>query len=160
MNKVDLKCCVCNLIFKRWPYELKSYKDLNLYKCKSCRTSIIETRTCEICNKIFNVNKKHKKITCSYACSNKKFRTGPNNGNWKNSAYRTTCFHFHKKTCIICGENKIVEAHHYDGDHKNNDPKNLVPLCPTHHQYVHSRFFIEIKDQIDKYYNNFKLGFA
>jgi len=115
------------------------------------------TKTCPVCKKQFTglpCKVKNKK-TCSYACSNKFFRTGEGNGNWKKDAYRSTCFLHHKKECIICGENKIVTVHHYDENHKNNSPENLVPLCPTHHQYYHSKFRKEVEKKIDTYINNF-----
>lgn len=50
----------------------------------------------------------------------------------------------------------IVAVHHYDENHSNNDPKNLVPLCPTHHQYLHSRYAGLIKDKVNDYVNNFR----
>jgi hypothetical protein len=31
-------------------------------------------------------------------------------------------------------------VHHIDGDHGNNDPRNLVPLCHEHHVlFAHAR---------------------
>lgn len=68
------------------------------------------------------------------------------------------CFHYHKKECIICGENKIVSVHHYDENHKNNNPENLVPLSPTHHQYVRSKYKNEVIDKIDEFVYSFKIG--
>jgi hypothetical protein len=63
--------------------------------------------------------------------------------------YRTICFTHHKKECVVCGEDKIVSVHHYDENHNNNDPNNLVPLCPTHHQYVHSGYKDLVIDKIN-----------
>ena len=34
--------------------------------------------------------------------------------------------------CAICGEPR-PQLHHIDEDHTNNDPLNLLPLCPNHH---------------------------
>lgn len=65
--------------------------------------------------------------------------------------YRELCFRHHEKKCVVCGEEKVVSVHHIDEDHSNNDPKNLVPLCPTHHQYVHSRFKDEVEPIIENY---------
>lgn len=56
---------------------------------------------------------------------------------------------------MVDGENKIVAVHHYDHNHDNNDPKNLVPLCPTHHSYVHSRYVDEVQPAIDEYVKNY-----
>ena len=123
----------------------------------------IITKECPICKTSFVTQKGHsrEKQTCSYSCSNTFFRSGMNNPNWGNfgdsqerNGYRRICFDNHKKECVICGENKIVTVHHYDNNHNNNDPKNLIPLCPTHHQYVHSRYKDEVISTIDEYIKN------
>jgi 5-methylcytosine-specific restriction endonuclease McrA len=62
---------------------------------------------------------------------------------------------YHKKECVICGENKIVAVHHYDENHNNDSIENLIPLCPTHHNYVHSRYKDEVIDTINKYREEF-----
>lgn len=41
---------------------------------------------------------------------------------------------FRKESCEKCGvlnANIPIEVHHGDGNRKNNDPKNLVTLCPN-----------------------------
>jgi hypothetical protein len=123
-------------------------------------------KLCPVCDIQFEtkVGGKEERTTCSYSCSNTFFRSGVNNPNFGKlignndtyTHYRTICFHYHKKECIVCGENKIVSVHHYDINHKNNEPKNLVPLCPTHHQYVHSRYQNEIQHIVDNYVRNFE----
>jgi hypothetical protein len=97
-------------------------------------------KRCPVCGNEFEtkVGNKEEKTTCSYSCSNTYFRSGTSNPNWKDESYRSTCFEYHNKECVICGENKIVTVHHYDKNHNNNEPKNLIPLCP-----------------IDEYRNNF-----
>lgn len=96
------------------------------------------TKGCPVCKKPFYGKDKSsgkEKITCSYACANKHF----NGRRRKLKRYRSICFRWHQKKCIICGEDKIVDVHHLDENNSNNDPGNLVPLCPTHHAYLHSR---------------------
>ena len=115
-------------------------------------------KNCPVCEKKFTSQKRedrYKKTTCSYACSNTYFRTGINNPNWKENSkqYRNTCFFFHKKECVICGENKVIEVHHMDENRSNNKPENLVPLCPTHHKYWHSKYKNEVEEKIHKYVN-------
>lgn len=34
--------------------------------------------------------------------------------------------------CAICGKER-PQVHHIDEDPSNNDPLNLIPLCPNHH---------------------------
>jgi len=121
----------------------------------------IVTKICPVCKKQFETpdGGKSEKQTCGYACSNTHFRSGADNGMHKNGAscggnYRTICFINHKRECIICGENRIIAVHHYDGNHKNNDPKNLIPLCPTHHQYFHSKHRHLIEEKISEYVNS------
>ena len=69
--------------------------------------------------------------------------------------HQQLCFKHHPHKCCVCGEEKIVAVHHYDGNHYNNDPVNLVPLCPTHHSYWHSKFRNLIQDKVDEYVKNF-----
>ena len=114
-------------------------------------------KDCPICGTKFTTGKDspREKITCSHSCANSYFRSGVNNPNWKENSYRSTCFHFHKKECIVCGESKIVEVHHLDENNKNNSPNNLIPLCPTHHQYWHSRYKEEIEQIVIDYITEF-----
>lgn len=120
----------------------------------SCYMNPINLRSCNICG--FPVKQRAAK-TCGYACSNKFFRTGPNHGNWKESQYVTTCFHYHKKQCVVCDEQLVVEVHHLDEDKTNNDPTNLIPLCPTHHRYWHSRHKHLVIDAVTTYVDDWKL---
>jgi hypothetical protein len=119
------------------------------------------TKECPVCGEKFETKIGNKeKTTCSYSCSNKYFRSGKNNPNYdenKTKQYRTICFNYHKKECIICGETNIVGVHHYDENNKNNLPENLVPLCPTHHQYVHSAYKDLVINKVDEYVKSFKL---
>ena len=124
---------------------------------KKTKYEIIE-KVCPVCKNKFETRKgkRDEKHTCSHSCSNTYFRSGKDNPNWKENStqYRTKCFEFHKKECVICGENKIIEVHHIDEDRDNNIPENLVPLCPTHHKYWHSEFKEEVEEKIYKYINN------
>ena len=110
-------------------------------------------KICPVCSTEFV----GKSTTCSYSCSNKHFRTGEDNGNWKQDTYQTTCWLYHGKKCLICEEEKIVTVHHVNEDHSDNRPENLVPLCPTHHQYVHSRYRNEVQPIIEEYVKNYLL---
>lgn len=141
---------------------------------------IFDKKLCEHCNKAFSKFTFHRheatckmhpdratycvvcgtktpnaSTVCSRSCSNTHFRSGPNHSSWNKANYRTICFYFHKKECVVCGEANIVEVHHLDENRQNNDPKNLIPLCPTHHQYWHSRFKEQVEETIMNYVNNF-----
>lgn len=121
-------------------------------------------KICPVCGKEFittTTEKGKNKVCCSYSCANTYFRSGENNGMYKNSnlsgrnSYSTICFRHHPHKCCVCGEENIVAVHHYDSNHNNNEISNLIPLCPTHHCYIHSRFKNKIQDKVDEYRNNF-----
>ena len=114
-------------------------------------------KKCPVCQKEFETFTQGKgtKTTCSHSCSNTYFRSGYDNPN-RVTNYRTICFQHHEKKCILCRENKIVEVHHLDENHHNNNPENLIPLCPTHHQYWHSRFRNLIFKKVMNYVKEFK----
>jgi len=105
-------------------------------------------KICPICQKPFVLKYGYEQVTCSYGCSNT-FFARKRNRIYKN--YRTICFKNHEKKCVVCGEDKIVAVHHMDENKKNKDPKNLIPLCPTHHQYWHSRYRDLIKEKVENY---------
>lgn len=61
---------------------------------------------------------------------------------------------------MVCDEDKIVAVHHLNEDHTDNRIENLIPMCPTHHQYMHSRYKSEIQHIVDEYVKQFKLSMA
>jgi hypothetical protein len=126
------------------------------YSKRKIKHPVIE-KECPVCKSNFKTKKGHvkEKETCSYSCSNTYFRSGINNPNWKTEAYRSTCFLYHEKKCVTCGEEKIIDVHHFDEDRGNNSPENLIPLCPTHHMYWHSRYKDEVYDKVVEYRKKF-----
>jgi len=123
------------------------------YHEKFCYLNPVNIKICPICSK--PIKNYRTSTTCSYACSNTYFRSGENNPNWSKNAYVSTCFAYHEKKCIICGEQNIVAVHHLDHDNKNNNPENLIPLCPTHHAYMHSKYKYLIEKDVDSYADEF-----
>ena len=147
--------CACDTYKSARAYLVDTY---DIHKIPNGRyTSLINTRRrelnlewvrvkplikeCPVCSKEFSTSKGDNNTTCSYSCSNTYFRSGINNGMYKagKSNYRGICFAHHDKACVVCEEDIIVEVHHLDEDHNNNDPENLIPLCPNHHKYWHSK---------------------
>lgn len=121
--------------------------------------------SCFRCKDTFKVHEREKqfpikeKYFCSESCSHHR-GVGIEWSQKRNSSlkkYRTICFAHHKKQCVICSESLIVEVHHLDENSQNNSPENLIPLCPTHHQYWHSRYKYLIQDNILDYIKNFIL---
>lgn len=115
----------------------------------SCYLNPNNRKPCPVCSS--PIKNYRENTTCSVSCANTYFRSGPSNSNWKDSAYVTTCFHNHDKKCVVCGEDRIVEVHHLDENRDNNEPSNLIPLCPTHHRYWHSRFKYLIEQAVLNY---------
>ena len=115
-------------------------------------------KECPVCSTLFTTSKgsPKEKTVCSRACSNTYFRSAEDNPNWKEDSYRSTCFLHHKKQCVVCKEDKIVEVHHLDHNKSNNIPSNLIPLCPTHHKYWHSRYRNLIEKKVIDYVKEFK----
>jgi hypothetical protein len=117
------------------------------------------TVKCKCCNKNFIVLEREKLFPkkeiyfCSRICANsvggkakaKKYHYD------EVATYTTIAWRYHEKKCVACGEDKIVAVHHLNEIHSDNDPKNLIPLCPTHHQYVHSRYKYLVEDKINTY---------
>jgi hypothetical protein len=125
---------------------------------KKTRVYEVVEKECPVCQTPFEVRKgqQREKQTCSVSCANTFFRSKENHGNWIDDRseianYREICFKHHEKECVVCGEKNIVAVHHYDENHDNNEPSNLIPLCPTHHQYVHSSFAHLVQDKIEKF---------
>ena len=72
-------------------------------------------------------------------------------GNWKACGYAVICKQHYEMKCIVCGEKEVIDVHHIDKNSKNNSPDNLVPLCPTHHAYMHRGKSHLIEDIINKH---------
>lgn len=110
---------------------------------------------CLSCAKKFDVMEREKlhpqkdKYYCSRSCANNRQEW------WNDNAtnYRTIAFQHWKCECTICGFDKVVAVHHIDENHYNNDPKNLIPLCPNHHEMVHSKWYNEVIPLIEELVN-------
>lgn len=93
---------------------------------------------------------------CSRTCSNSiggKAKARKHHTD-ETASYTVVAWRHHKKKCVVCPEEYIVAVHHLNENHEDNDPKNLVPLCPTHHQYMHSRYKYIIEDVVTEYVTN------
>jgi hypothetical protein len=116
---------------------------------------------CKNCKNIFAVEEREKlfpskeEYFCNRTCAN---ATGGKAKALKHHSdesarYATIAWRHHKRECLVCSENNVVAVHHFDENHDNNDPKNLVPLCPTHHMYMHSKHKYLILDKVLDYIN-------
>lgn len=125
-RKIRCVCANCGKELWKTPSEISRSKTGNVFCNKSC--------------------------ACSY--NNSHFRSGENNPNWRggkvgSSAHTITAFRTYKKKCTVCGiqDEDMLEVHHIDLNHNNNDPDNLIVLCSNHHSKVH-RGNLEITEEI------------
>ncbi len=100
---------------------------------------------CSTCSTDFEVEEREKtfprqdKYYCSRSCAcseggkAKALKHHPD----ETAHYRTVAARHNEKKCLVCGFDNFVHVHHVDEDHSNNDPKNLVYLCPNHHMMLH-----------------------
>ena len=133
-------------------YHTKEYKLKQALKIDRKFGELIQhTKQCERCGIefIFEGRKKTKQFLnakyCSRSCANNRQQWWDNNA----THYRTIAFKHWKQECAICGFDKIVAVHHIDENNKNNKPSNLIPLCPNHHEMVHSKWCKEVAPLID-----------
>ena len=137
LNKFNISGVVFNRLLRTHNIESPKW-DRHYYRRVPRKTKI-----CWHCQKEFEI--KDTKIgntqrTCSKACSNSYFNTKKDgNGKTPKTSYIRICFDANPFECIICGEKNSVDVHHFDGDHRNKSLTNLIPLCPTHHRYMHTR---------------------
>ena len=122
-------------------------KDFSV-KCEICSCNYISQER----EKLFPNKKRY---FCSRKCANSiggkakadKYHDVTN----EDTSYIRIAWLYHKKECVICGEKTVIDVHHLDLNHFNNDPKNLIPLCPTHHMYIHRNHKELIEDKINLY---------
>lgn len=134
-------------------YHTQRYKELQEAKVDRKFGPVkIHTKECKRCGKEFTIEgrEKTRKVMnanfCSRSCSNNRQEW------WNDNAinYRTIALQQWEHKCAICGFDKIVAIHHIDENHDNNNPHNLIPLCPNHHEMVHSKWRTEVQPIIDK----------
>lgn len=152
---IDLNVDLSHFAKKKWLEDFRKYE--------------IITKECPVCNQTFETRKNHSReqIVCSRGCSNTYFRSGQDHPNYIDGNFvipdgwnkqiggehRKICFQYWDHICAIpnCNWYRIIDVHHIDYNHENNDPKNLIPLCPNHHRLTDmSEYKFEINEVITK----------
>ena len=125
-TKVKTQCAKCGKEIYKSLYEIKNSKTGNVFCSKSC--------------------------ACSY--NNTHFRTQENHPNWKggkvgSKEHMILAYRNYIPECAVCGENDrdMLEVHHIDFNHSNNELDNLIILCANHHLKLH-RGGLVITDEI------------
>lgn len=174
MKTVTLVCVECKKQFER---SLQRYNQnskrgsKNSFctpECQAKWSDCTVTVSCGSCRKTLKRERKEVKksksglLFCNKSCAakhNNALRTGivhPNfTGGSNSETYRKICFAYHPKKCLVCDETLIVDVHHYDENRTNNEPSNLLPLCPTHHRYWHSPYKYIVEATITGYRERF-----
>jgi hypothetical protein len=143
---------------------LRTFLDSNniVFNNLTSNTIEYEDKVCANCGEVFKVSIRdkgeQKKITCSHYCSSnykefKEKRVLAKLGHEAKS-YPKVAKRYGLNSCCICGEDQVVDIHHLDEDRDNNDISNLVPLCPTHHAYMHRFKSDLIFDRLIEYLDN------
>lgn len=115
--------------------ECRSHRGSILCHCAKCNKEVWRTKSQLARSKSGN-------IFCSSSCStsfNNHFKTGENHPNYTGKDYRKKAFDNYEHKCAVCGWNQeeaVLEVHHIDENHTNNELKNLVILCPICHKYL------------------------
>lgn len=125
-GRIQCTCANCGKELWKTPSEIKRSKTGNVFCDKSC--------------------------ACSY--NNSHFRTNENNPNWKGgrvgaNTHIILARRNYQQKCAICGcdDLDMLEVHHIDMNHENNEMDNLIILCANHHAKVH-RGNLEITQDI------------
>ncbi len=146
-------CKICKNPFYTKPSHIqKGWGRYCSAKCKGIDQKNGRLVACSICGNETYCSKqrlfrtKSGRIFCSKSCQtvwrNKKF-SGSKHKGWAGgfSRYRTILEGVEglPEKCSWCEteDKRVLAAHHVDGDHKNNDIKNLAWLCHNCHHLVH-----------------------
>jgi hypothetical protein len=127
-------------------YHTEDYKRKQIEKVdRRCGPIVDHKKNCAVCGTEFIYNGRLKTKLyeaakhCSRSCANnRKSWWDLENNTYRSQGYRAIAEKHHEIKCIICGFDKVVAIHHIDENKKNNDPSNLIPLCPNHHEMYHS----------------------
>lgn len=67
------------------------------------------------------------------------------------NGFRWVCFQHHDRKCVVCGESGPLDVHHLNEIETDQSPDNVIPLCQTHHRYLHSHWPEDVLPAIEKY---------
>lgn len=135
-----------NYINARIDNEIKGlYRFYGIDLIEVLKEAKFKENECPVCGNIFKCKKTESKTTCSYKCSNTHFRSV------LPRPERDVCFNVYPHKCGACNETNILEIYHLDGNKNNNEEGNLIPLCPTHKQYMNTNFKVLIEDEINNF---------
>lgn len=74
------------------------------------------------------------------------------------NGFRYQSFRHHPRACVVCGEDRVIDVHHLNYEELDHNEENIVPLCPTHHRYIHSHWPEETLAKIAEYLDAWRQG--
>lgn len=126
-------------------------------ECRRKDRTTSETITCANCRKAFAMKPSRRKSSrsgfhfCSRKCKDEAQRIGgvpaimpPHYGTGTGKDVYRRQFIEEDLVCRRCGYAEFVvgvDIHHIDGNDKNNEKVNLIPLCACCHRALHSRLW-------------------
>lgn len=110
--------------------------------CYACYKALKWQPKIQKCKRCLRQKPLHAKDLCA-SCYNTLFHLDKARAYNQRKKHKITLTQFRKTTsaCVICGFSHIVDIHHLDHNKQNNDPKNLIGLCPNHHRMIHNHRF-------------------
>ena len=147
-TKVTVQCKECLFKWEISPQSLTPSEQYNFSGCPRCvKNQLREIVKCDYCGKEFEKLKSElakSKSGYHYSsreCGNRhKNQIRKQNGEWEESAnYRLKAFEIYPHKCLCCGWNedeRILEVHHINENHNDNDINNLCILCPICHRKI------------------------
>ncbi len=149
----NTKCFACSKPIYRRPSEITENNG-RVFCCLACYGIVSrKEKPCAVCQKpiMSSLNKK----TCSRSCSNihragLKYKGGrPRDKVVSQRHLKLRLLESRGKKCELCNYQKyeILQVHHKDGNHGNNELSNLELICPNCHFEKH---FLE-KSWLKKY---------
>ena len=112
----NVRCAMCSKSFYIKPYRLKVSKSGLVFCCRKCKD-----RAQRLIGGLTDIQPSH------YGSGNR-------------IKYRVLAFEHYPHKCNCCGYDNnvdILEVHHIDNNHNNNDVSNLEILCPNCHTIIH-----------------------
>lgn len=143
IRKPNTNCIICKKSIYRRPFEIKLNKGRVFCTMACYGISIRKETPCLVCGTpiLARFNKK----TCTRACANKnragiKYKMNrPRDKVTNERQLKLRLLVLRGNTCEQCGYNKteILQVHHKDRNHGNNNLDNLKLICPNCHYEEH-----------------------
>ena len=122
------------------------------HMCITCYKKLMWKPKSIICKRCGRSMPMHAKGLCA-GCYHFVFRLEDNKA-WNYKKWYNLDPEVYKKItekCVVCGFDKVVDLHHLDENHKNNELTNLIGLCPNHHKMLHDfRYRKEMREFLEQ----------